>query len=933
MPKASPIQNAFTAGELSPGLAGRTDVEPYKKGLETCLNYIPTLQGPLIRRPGSKYLNNVKIATSSTVLIPFSYSATQNYVLEFGQQYIRFYANNGQVITNSNYFQVAGALYSELQMFYLAARPTLVQKPGEIITATSVVAAGTLELPTPYNAADVGQLRWSQNADTMYLTHPNYPVFKLQRYASNDWKLQQVYFQDGPYLPLNSYKTIGDSTTITLVTGSTGGITTLTTGPLYNCSSIIANSSGAFRITTNVANSYFNGQQIVVQNAVYSGSSILNTFSLANSSAPNAWTINVLSANTFDLVGSVVNSGFIYTGSGIVKPSLFTSVADTNRVVGLQVGAQRYWGTITSYLGDNSSVGFVFDPSVSIPTVNDIATFWNLGCFGGTCMLGGTLSMNGFAPNSNFPATSSFHQNRLVFAGSPNYPQQVDGSYVGQYENFAATVAIGSSAYTPTAANAFSYILNSQDQNALRWLKSTAQGLLAGSYSAEWNLTPGANADALSPTSFNAQQTSFFGTANVDAVQAGNATIYIQRAQKKVRELNYFFQVGTFRSTDMTELADHLTLPSIIKLSVQKETYPLIWAIRSDGNLVTMTYSRDDANVKAGWARHILGGQSDAGGTNPIVQSIATIPDPTTLFDQLWMVVSRSTASGSSYVAIEYLTRPFDDSSLQEDAFQLDCGATFDSPITITNISHASSAIVTAASHGLINNDQIRINNVVGLNKTTTDINGNVTKSNLVNGNTFVVGSAAVNTFNLLDFNGVPVASSAYGAYVSSGQVRKMVLTISGLNWLPGETVGVLADGGYHPDCVVSGSSSITLNYRAAKVQIGYRYNSDGKLMRPEAGAADGSSIGKTRRPTRAAVQLHRVGDFSMGTSFTDLVPLEIPRADNQLADQASPLFSGIHRDGLGAAYDFEGQVCFRQSSPLPGMVQSVTVMMEEQDV
>jgi len=87
--------------------------------------------------------------------------------------------------------------------------------------------------------------------------------------------------------------------------------------------------------------------------------------------------------------------------------------------------------------------------------------------------------------------------------------------------------------------------------------------------------------------------------------------MYVQRAGRKLRELVYSFQGGTFRSNDLTEIAEHITLPSITKIAVQKESQPLIWAIRSDGALVSLVYNRDDLSLSAGWMRHFLGGFSD----------------------------------------------------------------------------------------------------------------------------------------------------------------------------------------------------------------------------------------------------------------------------------------------------------------------------------
>lgn len=936
MPKAAVLQGSFNSGELSPLLYGRTEAPAYKKGLDTCLNYIPTLQGPLSRRPGSKFLNAVKDSTKPPVLVPFQFSLTQAYILEFGDGYIRFYANNGQIVTTADAYKVRG-IYGFGHFVFYATRHTntnldINSQPIEsILSSTAVPSGSILELQSPYSYADLSTIKWTQNADTLYLTHPSYPPYKLQREGQEFWSLSQVYFQDGPYLPLNSYAKFADSTNVTLHLETTSAPRPIQTGPSYVISGMVTDplGTGAIQVTTSTDHTYINGQKIFISGVV--GTTEANNWTIvSNPTHPTYWKINVTSSTTFVLIGSTFTNA--YVSDGATFPALFwdsaeatkNSTVDPNqyRSIALDIGGARYWATfftnscvcasiMNSLLGNGppSSGG----SGVEFPST-DVATSWQMGVW---------------CPALGFPSCATFHQNRLALAGTPNFPQEVDLSNTGSYELFspsnATTLAVADN-------NALQFTLSSDQSNQLQWLKSTAQALLAGSANAEWAMSPSSLSDALTPTNFNAQQTSFYGSANIDAVLMGNAAIYIQRGQRKVREMNFFFQVGTFRSTDLTELSEHITNPGITKIVVQKETQPLLWATRSDGALLSMIYNRDDVSIQAGWTRHLLAGQSDSSGTQPVVQSMAIIPSTDLTFDQLWMTVLRY-INGTNVVCIEYLTKIYDDLTLQEDAFQCDCGGTYDVPKTITGISTANPAVVTSNSHGFSNGDKVRIVSVVGLGKTTTDINGNRTTTNLVNETTFVVAGVATNTFQLNDFSGNAIDSTTYGAYVSGGQVRKLVSTISNLTWLEGETVGVLTDGGIHPDCVVSNTGAITLNYPAAKVQIGYRFKSQGKLLRAEAGAADGTSIGKTRRTTRAAIQMHRIGDMSLGTSFDQLIPLEFPRADSQKADEATPLFSGIVRDGLESAIDFESQVCFEQSSMLPGSVQSITSFVEEQDV
>ncbi len=344
-----------------------------------------------------------------------------------------------------------------------------------------------------------------------------------------------------------------------------------------------------------------------------------------------------------------------------------------------------------------------------------------------------------------------------------------------------------------------------------------------------------------------------------------------------------------------------------------------------------MTHGRDEEAVKAGWARHILGGYGDSGGSNPQVKSIGVVQASSQTSDQLWVTAKRF-INGTSVMTVEIMTTPYEDTRPQSDAFYFDCGFTYESPVAITGINVAGSAVITATSHGINNGSSVTIAEVMGLNLTVTDINGVVTSSSFVNEKTFIVASTTANTFYLQDFSGNFLTASSYSTYVSGGVARRLVSRVSGLTWLKNETVGVLTDGGIHPDVLVNSAGVAVLNYEAGKVQIGYRYNSDGKILRVDAGSADGSAIGKTRRIARAAFLLHACGDFSFGPNFARLLPCEFTDG-YQVAGQATPLFSGIMRDGVESEYDFDNSLCFRQNTGLPGVVQSLTLVLDEFDV
>ena len=184
MPKASPIQTAFNAGEWSPRLAGRVDIGKYKNACNELENFIPMVHGGLVKRPGTRFVYEVKNSANPTILIPFEYSTDQAYILEFGDLYMRVYAGNA----------IVGAPY---------------------------------EIATPYTTADLDNIQFAQSADVLYIAHPSYAPRKLERTAATPvFTLTEITFNEPPFRDENAdtsvtiYASAATGTGITLTASS-----------------------------------------------------------------------------------------------------------------------------------------------------------------------------------------------------------------------------------------------------------------------------------------------------------------------------------------------------------------------------------------------------------------------------------------------------------------------------------------------------------------------------------------------------------------------------------------------------------------------------------------------------------------------------------------------------------------------------------------
>lgn len=830
MASVAPLLGHFDAGEISPRMMGRVDSDRYKSALAKCFNWIPTLQGDLLRRPGTYYVGNVKNSTQKVRLIPFSFSTTQSYVLEFGPLYIRFWTNYGQLLSNSSPYEVS----------------------------------------SPYTANDLALLKFTQSADTLYIVHPNYAPRKLQRFDVTTWQLNTITFVDGPYLPINS-------TPITMTPGAASGTAvTVTAGPAQSITSITFTGSGAFgslgTAVLNIPNhGWTKSMPISISGVTGTGATDINQY----------WgtgNVQIQDANNIVISSGSFNSSLTGTG-GTLTPAPFL---DAGPIIRIETGSTWGWGTITATSAPYTTATVNVQSAFGGVTAS---TSWRVGLWN----------------TNNYPGCVGFHEDRLCFSGTPSNPQRIDMSNSSNYETFSPSQANG----TVQDNNSCNFSLNANDVNAIQWISSDEKGMLAGSTRAEWLLRPSINAEAITPTNVNAKRSTKWGSAVPQAIQIGKATLHIMRGGRRLRELVYSFYIDGFSSTDLNELSDHITGSGVVDVQYTAIPYPIVWLLRNDGALVGMTYDRDFQQLRVGWHAHQLGGQSDGAGSPPIIENICVIPSPDGTRDDVWMVVNRW-IGGATVRSFEYMTKVFEDIDLQQNAFQVDCGLTYNNPITMSGATKANPCVITATSHGLSTGNQVRFDSVVGM----TQLNGNVYTITVIDANTFSLNGINSTTFN---------------TYVSGGQVRKLITTLSGLSAFNGETFAVWADGVAQTSKTVS-SGSITLDSPAAVVSVGYGYNSDGQILRIEGGSRNGTSLGKKRRIHRIGLLVHRAAGLLLGKDFSSLDSVT-------LGDPPSTgLYTGVDSRTAEFDEDFDNQLCFRVSNPSPCRILAIMPQMETQD-
>ena len=191
-----PAMTSFNAGELSPLMRMRSDFDKYDNGCATLQNMLPLSQGPAMRRPGTYYIAQTETMTERSRLIPFKFSTTDTYMLEFGDFYMRVYRDDAQVLDDDD------AIY---------------------------------ELATVYSESELPDIQYRQNADVMFLVNGADPPQKLTRLGHSYWTIEDVNYVDGPFL--DEYVAVDTQTGYAVNYASSGESATASESGAYGAAS------------------------------------------------------------------------------------------------------------------------------------------------------------------------------------------------------------------------------------------------------------------------------------------------------------------------------------------------------------------------------------------------------------------------------------------------------------------------------------------------------------------------------------------------------------------------------------------------------------------------------------------------------------------------------------------------------------------------
>ena len=655
------IQASFNSGEWAPHLWARVDVEKYHSGAALLRNFFVDYRGGASTRSGTKYcLRGYKDATAIR-MIPFQASFSVKFAMEFGDQYIRFFVNGAPVLESG--LNITGATQAnpvvlnvvnsyttgDVDWVYISGVGGMTQLNGNYYkvharTGTTVTlydlfgnpvdgtafgawtAGGTTQrvftLASPYAAADLASLKFVQNVNTMFFTHPSYVPYKLTYSGPTSWVMTPIVF----------------GTTVTAPTG-VAAATTLGAGNVkysYTVTAVDANGQESETATPAVLT---NIEDI---------RTVAGTNNISWSPVTGAGTYNVYKAIESYYGPVPVGASFGYIGSTVAL-----SFADTNITADFSqapptpanpfnVGAGVRSITVSNPGSYTTAPTVTFGPppvggvtALGFPLLNCITALIHGGSAGTGYVVGDTISIGDgivltvLTLSGSAVATVAITDSGSASALPANPVSQVSTSGAGTGAEFdltwgvfdiditesgteyvsapAITFSAGAAAATATlgptadgnpsvcaffqqrfilAATVlqpqtvymsqpgsyynFDISIPTQDDNAItapivsgqlnniKALIPQPGGLIVLTDGASFLINGGSLGAPVTPAAITANAQSFLGCNDMPPIVVNYDILYVQSKGSSVRDASYNFYANVFTGTDISILASHL---------------------------------------------------------------------------------------------------------------------------------------------------------------------------------------------------------------------------------------------------------------------------------------------------------------------------------------------------------------------------------------
>lgn len=939
MPNANPAVVNFNGGEVGAMMSGRTDFEKYASSTHRMRRFIPTAQGPAKRCPGTKYVLQARYPDKRVWLQKFEFAFDQAYVIEFGDEYCRFYTDRGVVledpidisgITNAaiGVLTYVGADPSNDDWMYITGVAGMTQVNGRYVKVTNVnTGAKTFELydidggainttnygvyagngdaarvytiASPYTVEDLftpegtSALSISQSGDVMYIGCEGYAPRTLTRSGNTSWAFATYAPTDGPFQAEPATKV-----TFTL-TGTTGSVTVTSGAALFDSDSVgMLIRLQPINITTT---QWEPAKAITAGNVRKSGGKF---YSALNSATTGA--IRPIHEEGSDYDGNTgVLWEFLHPGYVVLK---ITAVTSTTIVTADVIGP----GSAPSELLAGASCAY------------------RIGAWGE-------------GMGASWPYKTAFWRDRLWWGGGQNVYASVAGDYASHAPDTMGEIL---------ADNALNLTLAVGNVDKVRWMRP-GNALIVGTAGAEIAIRENVTTAPLGPENVKFDLQSAEGSMELEPVLVEDAVLFARVGGRRIMELRFDIQADAWVPRDMNVLYPEVTRSGIIDMEYQKEPDDIIWCVLGDGRLIGLTYDREQ-NIY-GWHQHPIAG------TDAKVEAVQIISGPDGDVDDVWIVVSRIIKGDVEYELaleaggnlltededqlvieldfnqrqrfVEYFAQSIEDGDDVQGAVYLDASLEFN-PIVAADL-------ILAGDYETAGTTGVAATVTSSIEIASEDLEIIETEDGFlisVNDPVFVASDVGREIVHRYYDTTAELWRSARGLITSFIDQENVLITIiapfpdydipfntwrmtssvlRGMYHLEGETVVALADGEEVFDLeVVDGT--ITLPFPASRAVIGFPYTSTLATQRIEAGASIGTAQAKVKRVHKLGLRLYASLGGKVGPSANNLDYIQY-RTPNDYLDEVPPLLTGdTDVFAFPGGYETDGRIWVVADQPLP---------------
>jgi len=941
-------QRSFAAGEVGPELFGRVDQSRYQLGLRTCRNAYPTKTGALQNRPGLKFVDETRYPSKRCILIPFIYGhdTSQTSVLEFGDQYMEVVVNGSRVLEAAK--NITGATkanpcvvtsnahgYSNGDHVYITGVVGMTQLNGRRFKVANV-AANTFELQTTggtninstaystyvsggtvarvyviatsYLEADLSLLSFKQHKSKVYIAHRSYRTQVLTRVSASSWTLGNLTIGPSLNAPAagTATGTAGANFYYYRVTRRVIDTTQLNYGEESSWGRGIShNITGATQanpcVITSNAHGFATGDDVYIDNVV--GMTELNG---------HYFSVGATTANTFELAGINSTGYTAYSANGNVyqnfiktaavnAPTITAPISVSIAVTGDQSPYEyrvyKSIGGIYGLIGAAQGSSFPFldtgqDPDLlqTPPKTNAL-----------------------FGSSGNYPGIVAIHQNRLVLASTDNDPA---GIWLSITTSFNTSCANFDLRFVPIDTDPIILKLAGERSDTIRSMVSIGKSLIVFTAGAEWAITAGTDV-AMTPTNVDAETHSYSGCTTLRALPVGQSALFVQEQGGQVFDIGFDFEVEGYKPVELGMWSPHLTAGyTITDWAYQKTPQSIVFMIRSDGDLLGLTYVKDQQYVA--WHRH------DTDGT---FEAVCTVPDSTEY--RPYFVVKR-TINGETKRHVEQMqVRFFLEENIEAQAF-MDNSIGFDG----TNTGGTTLTLSSAGTYTV--NDVITLTaSVATFASTDIGVKYQITSA-----------TGVVVTFTITGFTSTTVVTGTVDIDVpvnlrASARTTwaRCPLSFAGLWNLEGKRLAVFADGNvitspnnaaYTTSVTVSSGAVTFSTPPGAIVKFGLPYVSQIETLNID--TAQGETLmDKKKLIKELTLMLNKTRGVFAGEEFADeddtdqrgnMYELKL----REFEDWSEPtdLLTGPADLDIDASWNSNGRVCIAQIDPLPMEILSI---------